>query len=136
MAKGESYSDSFRDNIATYTKEGKRNWVYPKKPSGRFYNARKIVATLLLAFLFTGPFITIHGHPILQLNILERKFTILGMVFWPSDFYLLALAALTTLLFIVVFTDIFGRIWCGWACPQTIFMEMVFRKIEYWIEGD
>ncbi len=136
MAKGGSSTDSFRDNIATYTKEGKRNWVYPKKPSGRYYNARKIVAAILLAFLFAGPFITIHGHPILQLNILERKFTILGMVFWPSDFYLLALAALTTLLFIVVFTAVFGRIWCGWACPQTIFMEMVFRKIEYWIEGD
>jgi cytochrome c oxidase accessory protein FixG len=136
MSNKEKNSESFRDSIGTLTKEGKRNWIFAQKPSGMYHKARAVVATILLAFLFAGPFITINGHPILQLNVLERKFTILGMVFWPSDFYILVLAALTLLLFVIVFTSIFGRIWCGWACPQTIFMEMVFRKIEYWIEGD
>ncbi|HUH33670.1 MAG TPA: cytochrome c oxidase accessory protein CcoG, partial [Daejeonella sp.] len=70
------------------------------------------------------------------LNILERKFVFFGVVFWPQDFYLFVVATLIFLVFIVLFTAVFGRIWCGWACPQTIFMEMVFRKIEVLIEGD
>ena len=69
-------------------------------------------------------------------NILERKFILFGIAFWPQDFHLFVLAMLTFIVFIILFTALFGRIWCGWACPQTIFMEMVFRKIEYLIEGD
>ncbi|MAO63814.1 MAG: cytochrome c oxidase accessory protein CcoG [Balneola sp.] len=127
---------NFRDHLATVNEEGKRNWIYPKKPSGRFYKARNIVAVLLLAFFFSGPFITINGNPLLLLNILERKFVIFGVAFWPQDLGLLVFGMLTFILFIVLFTVVFGRLWCGWACPQTIFMEMVFRRIEYWIEGD
>jgi cytochrome c oxidase accessory protein FixG len=127
---------NFRDHLATVNEEGKRNWIYPKKPSGRFYNARNIVAVLLLAFFFSGPFITINGNPLLLLNILERKFVIFGVAFWPQDLHLLLFGMLTFILFIVLFTAVFGRLFCGWACPQTIFMEMVFRRIEYWIEGD
>lgn len=128
--------DSFRDHLSTVDKEGKRNWIFPKQPSGRFYKARNVVAVLLLLFFFSGPFITINGHPLLLLDILERKFVIFGMAFWPQDLYLLVFAILSLIVFIVLFTAIFGRLWCGWACPQTIFMEMVFRRIEYWIEGD
>jgi len=69
-------------------------------------------------------------------NIFERKFILFGHVFWPQDFFLLAITAITFFVFIILFTVAFGRIWCGWACPQTLFMEMVFRKIEYWIEGN
>jgi cytochrome c oxidase accessory protein FixG len=127
---------NFRDHLATVNEDGKRNWIYPKKPSGRFYKARNVVAVFLLAFFFSGPFITINGNPLLLLNILERKFVIFGVAFWPQDLHLLVFGMLTFILFIVLFTAIFGRIWCGWACPQTIFMEMVFRRIEYWIEGD
>lgn len=127
---------NFRDHLATVNEEGKRNWIYPKKPSGRYYNARNIVAVLLLAFFFSGPFITINGNPLLLLNILERKFVIFGVAFWPQDLHLLLFGMLTFILFIVLFTAVFGRLFCGWACPQTIFMEMVFRRIEYWIEGD
>lgn len=126
----------FRDHLATVNEEGKRNWIYPKKPSGRYYKARNAVALLLLAFFFTGPFITINGNPLLLINILERKFVIFGVAFWPQDLHLLVFGMLSFILFIVVFTAIFGRLFCGWACPQTIFMEMVFRRIEYWIEGD
>lgn len=127
---------NFRDHLATVNEEGKRNWIYPKKPSGRYYTARNIVAVLLLVFFFSGPFITINGNPLLLLNILERKFVIFGVAFWPQDLHLLLFGMLTFILFIVLFTAVFGRLFCGWACPQTIFMEMVFRRIEYWIEGD
>jgi len=127
---------SFRDSIATIDDEGKRKWIYPKKPKGRFFNARSILSVVLLAFLFAGPFIRINGRPLLLLNILERKFVFFGQVFWPQDFYIFAFAMITMVLFVVLFTVVFGRLFCGWVCPQTIFMEMVFRKIEYWIEGD
>lgn len=126
----------FRDHLATVNEQGKRNWIYPKKPDGRFYNARSVVAVLLLIFFFSGPFITIGGNPLLLVNILERKFVIFGVAFWPQDLHLLVFGMLAFILFIVLFTAVFGRLFCGWACPQTIFMEMVFRRIEYWIEGD
>ena len=132
----ENPAESFRDKISTVDEQGKRIWVYPKKPRGPFYRARTIVSVLLLLILFGGPFIRINGEPLLLLNVLERKFVIFGQVFWPQDFYLFGLAMITLVIFIVLFTVVYGRLFCGWVCPQTIFMEMVFRKIEYWIEGD
>lgn len=130
------YDEQFRDGIATVDQEGKRVWVYPKKPKGYFHNLRSVVSIVLLLLLFSGPFITINGRPLLLLNIFERKFVIFGQAFWPQDFFLLALLLITFFVFVILFTVVFGRLWCGWACPQTLFMEMVFRKIEYWIEGD
>lgn len=127
---------AYRDRIASMGDDGKRKWVFPRKPSGRFYNARTWFSYLLLAIMFAGPFITINGRPFLLLNILERKFIILGMAFWPQDSYIFVLATLTFVVGIILFTVIFGRLFCGWACPQTIFMEMVFRKIEYLIDGN
>ncbi|MGD9900111.1 MAG: cytochrome c oxidase accessory protein CcoG [Calditrichaceae bacterium] len=129
-------TDSYRDSVSTVDKEGKRIWLYPKKPKGPLYKARNLVSLFLLAILFAGPFIKINGQPALLLNVLERKFYVFGLTFWPQDFYLFVLASVALVVFIILFTVVFGRIWCGWACPQTIFMEMVFRKIEYWIEGD
>ncbi len=128
--------EAYRDSIRSITEDGKRAWVFAKKPSGRFTRAREVVAVFLLGIFFAGPFLTVNGQPILLLNILERKFIVFGMAFFPADFHLLALGGLTLLLSLVLFTAIYGRIWCGWACPQTIFLEMVFRRIEYWIEGD
>jgi cytochrome c oxidase accessory protein FixG len=130
------YEDEFRDSIATVDSKGKRVWINPKKPSGRLHRWRIVVAIFLLSLLFGGPFIKIAGQPFLLLNILERKFVVFGQVFWPQDFVLLALVLITFFVFVILFTVVFGRIWCGWMCPQTIFMELVFRKIEYWIEGD
>lgn len=128
--------NDFRDHLSTVSSTGARNWIHAKKPKGRFYNARSVVAVFLLIFFFSGPFITIKGNPLLLINILEAKFVIFGLVFWPQDLYLLVFGTLTFIVFIVLFTSIFGRLFCGWACPQTIFLEMVFRRIEYWIEGD
>ena len=136
MVASKNKNESFRDHIATVDAEGKRVIIYPSKPKGRLHRARLIVSWVLLAFMFLAPFVKLGGHPLLLFNFFERKFVIFGLAFWPQDFHLFVLATLTFVVFIVLFTVIFGRLWCGWACPQTIFMEMVFRKIEYWIEGN
>ena len=130
------YDEEFRDSIATVDAEGNRVWVYPKKPKGKFHNLRTLVTLILLGVLFAGPFIKVDGHPLFLFNIFQRKFILFGQVFWPQDFILFGLATITFFVFVILFTTAFGRIWCGWACPQTLFMEMVFRKIEYLIEGD
>lgn len=127
---------SFRDSVGTIGNDGRRVWIYPQKPAGWYYKARTWLSYALLLILFGMPFVRINGLPLLMLNIPERKFIILGQIFWPQDFYLLVLAMLSLIIFIVLFTVVFGRVFCGWVCPQTIFMEMVFRKIEYWLEGD
>jgi len=132
----EKAEETFRDHLATVDEEGKRIWVYPKKPKGKLTNYRALVSYVLLAFLFGAPFIRIDGQPFLLFNIFDRKFIIFGQVFWPQDFFLFVIGFITTLVFIILFTVVFGRIFCGWVCPQTIFMEGVFRKVEYWIEGD
>ncbi len=128
--------EAFRDSIGTVDKSGKRNWIYPKRQKGRFYKYRTYVSFVLLALMFGMPFIKVNGQPLMLFNILERKFIIFGLTFWPQDFHLFVLAMLVGIICIVLFTVVYGRLFCGWACPQTIFMEMVFRKIEYWIEGD
>lgn len=130
------YDEEFRDSIATVDERGKRVWVYPKKPTGSIHTWRIAVTTLLLGLFVTGPFLKVSGKPLLLLNFFERRFVIFGNAFWPQDFILLAITLLVFFVFIILFTVVFGRIWCGWMCPQTLFMEMVFRKIEYWIEGD
>jgi cytochrome c oxidase accessory protein FixG len=126
----------FRDHIATADRQGRRKWMYPRKVSGRFFRWRTWFSWLLLLIMFAGPFITIRGNPLLLLNIVERKFVVLGQIFWPQDMIIFAVALLVFAVGIIVFTTAFGRLWCGWACPQTVMMEMVFRKIEYAIEGD
>lgn len=126
----------FRDHLATADREGRRLWIYAKQPRGRYYTARKWVSYVLLAILFAGPFIRINGNPLLLVNVIERKFSVLGQVFWPQDGFVLALSLLLFITGIAVFTAAFGRLWCGWTCPQTVLMEMVFRRLEYWIEGD
>ena len=126
----------YRDSLTTLNEEGKRLWVFAKKPVGFYHTMRAIVASVCLILFFIMPFIKINGHPFVLINVLERKFILLGTAFWPQDFFLLLLAMLIFFVFIILFTAIFGRAWCGWTCPQTVFMEFVFRKIEYWIEGD
>ncbi len=127
---------SYRDQISTVDESGKRVWVYSKRPHGRYTRYRQLVSYLLLGLLLGGPFIKIGGEPLLKFDIIDREFVILGQVFWPQDFHLAVIGMITTIVFIILFTVVYGRIFCGWVCPQTIFMEHVFRRIEYWIEGD
>jgi cytochrome c oxidase accessory protein FixG len=128
--------DTFRDTIGTIDGEGHRKFLFPKKPSGKFYDYRKWISYFLLIVLVANPFVKINGNQFMMFNILERRFNIFGFPFWPQDFYLFVLFMIFGVVFVILFTVIFGRIFCGWICPQTIFLEMVFRRIEYWIEGD
>ena len=134
--KKDSLDQTFRDSVATISKEGSRNYISPQKPKGKLYNLRSYFSYFYLILFFTLPFIKIEGEPVFLFNVLERKFIFFSKIFWPQDFFIFAIGLLTFIVFVILFTVGFGRIWCGWACPQTIFMEMVFRKIEFFIDGD
>ncbi|WAC14076.1 cytochrome c oxidase accessory protein CcoG [Dyadobacter pollutisoli] len=112
------------------------NKLHPQKPTGQWHNRRVVFTVIVLTLLFVTPFIRLNGQPLLLFNVLERKFIIFGIFIGPQDYWLFGLTMLSFMVFVVLFTTVFGRLWCGWACPQTVFMEMVFRKIEYAIEGD
>jgi len=131
-----SKKSSFRDRQSTISEDGKRVWMFPKQPSGKLHQKRWGVAIFLLSVLFITPWIKYEGEPVMLFNILERKFILFGQLFWPQDFHLVVLSLITFIVFIILFTVVFGRLFCGWACPQTIFMEFIFRKIEYLIEGE
>jgi cytochrome c oxidase accessory protein FixG len=136
MKKNTNFDESFRDRISTVNREGKREYVFPKMPQGKLHTYRLIVSWFLLAIVFLMPFVRVNGEPYFLIDVISRRFILFGQIFWPQDTYLFAIIMLTMVVFIVVFTVSLGRLWCGWACPQTIFMEMVFRKIEYLIEGN
>ena len=127
--------DSFRNELASVATDGRRRWIYARQPAGRYYTARTGVAALLVAFLLAAPFVTVGGQPLMMLNVIERRFVLLGIVFPPQDLYLVVLIALSALVTLVLVTVVAGRIWCGWLCPQTVFLEMVFRRLEYLIDG-
>ena len=129
------HAESYRDRVSTVTDKGKRNWVFALKPSGKWYNYRKILAYFYLAIFFILPFIKVNGLPFMLINITEGKFILFSKIFWPQDFFIFAIAMITFIIFIVLFTVVFGRLFCGWVCPQTVFMEFVFRPIEWLIEG-
>ena len=133
--KNDLHDSYYRDKLTTIDSTGNRMWVFAKKVKGKFFTRRQVVAIVLLAILYITPFIKYQGEPIMLFNVLERKFILFGVVFWPQDIHLILLAFITSLVFIALFTVIFGRLFCGWVCPQTIFMEFVFRKIEWAIEG-
>jgi cytochrome c oxidase accessory protein FixG len=129
-------NETFRNSVGTMDETGKRKWVFPRKPKGKYTNYRNYASFLMLALFFGLPFLKINGNPFLLINVIDRRFFILGQPFYLQDFFILALGAVTSVIFVMLFTVVFGRIFCGWLCPQTLFMEMVFRKIEYLIEGD
>lgn len=129
-------ADDFRDHIATVNEKGKRVWIYPKKQKGKFFRRRQWVSYLLLLFLLVAPHIRFRGEPLILLNVIERKFVLFGSVFWPQDLYIFAIMMVAGVVGVVLFTVIYGRLFCGWVCPQTIFLEFVFRRIDYWIDGD
>jgi cytochrome c oxidase accessory protein FixG len=126
---------TFRDRASNVTDKGQRKWIYAAKPKGKFYNYRTYVSFFYLIFFFVLPLIKYNGMPFFMLNFIEAKFIVFGNIFWPQDFFIFAVAMITFIVFVALFTVIYGRLFCGWVCPQTIFMEMVFRKIEWWIEG-
>lgn len=136
MGTAENFQETtFRDRPSTFGKDGKRVWLFPALPKGKLYQIRRIIAWVLLIFFFSAPFITIEGTPIIFLNFAQRQFNLFGNTFYPQDFHLLVLAVISLIVFIVLFTVIYGRIFCGWVCPQTVFMEFLYRPIEHLIDG-
>ena len=127
--------ESFRNALASVHRDGRRKWVYARQPAGRYYRARTVLSWFLLVFLVSAPFIQIDGQPFVLLGFLDRRFVLFGLSILPQDFYLAVVIALTTLVTLALSTAVVGRVWCGWLCPQTVFMEMLFRKIEYAIDG-
>lgn len=136
LEKKSGIDQSFRDSVATINAQGGRNFLFPKKPKGKLYNLRTLFTLFYLTVFFTLPFIKVDDEPLFLFNVVERKFIFFGQIFWPQDFFIFAIGFLTFIVFVIVFTVVFGRVFCGWACPQTIFMEMIFRRIEYWLDGD
>ena len=130
-------NEAFRTEVATMEKNGKRKWVYTKKTTGKYTNYRAIVSSLLLLLLIVTPFIHLpNGNPIFKFDVFNTQFILFGYPFFTTDFFLLAFGMIISVVFIILFTTVYGRIFCGWFCPQTIFLEFVFRKIEFLIEGD
>lgn len=121
--------------LSTLNEDGSRRWLKPRPSTGKFWHARRAVAYILIALFTAIPYLTINGKPAVLLDIVSRRFTILGYTFLPTDTLLLAFTLLTIGIGIFLFTAIFGRVWCGWGCPQTVYMEFVFRPIERLIEG-
>lgn len=132
----ESTNESFRDSLATVDKEGKRKWIYAWKPKGKLYTMRKWLSYLYFVIFFGLPFVKINGRPLFMFNIPQGKFIVFGKIFWPQDFFIFGLAMITFIFFIILFTAAFGRLFCGWACPQTNFMEMMFRRVEFMVLGN
>jgi cytochrome c oxidase accessory protein FixG len=128
--------NNFRDTLTTSSTDGGRIWLYPELIKGKWFFRRAWVAYILLACLLVGPFLEWNQHPVFLFDVLNRTFIVFGVSFSPQDNILFVLALLTFFVFIFAFTNTFGRLWCGWACPQTIFMEWVFRPIERLIEGN
>lgn len=126
----------FRETLYTVDKLGNRKWVYPTILNGFFRARRKLVAIILIAIYLAMPWIVVGGQQAVRLDIPGRRFVFWGTTFWATDTLPLMffLAGLGLCLFL--FTSLFGRVWCGWACPQTVFLEFLFRPIEYLIEGN
>jgi len=133
---GSDDGETFRDHLSTVDKAGHRKWVYAQQPKGKWYNLRSYISWGFFLLLFSMPFIYVNGQPFFQFDIPDARFILFSKIFWPQDFFIFGLTMVTFVVFIILFTAAFGRLFCGWVCPQTIFMEMLFRKVEYWIEGD
>lgn len=116
--------------LSTMERDGSRRWLKPRLSKGSYLRWRRVVAYLLIALYSLLPFIEVGGRPFVLLDIPDRRFIIFGFTFLPTDTLLLALFMVGSLLGIFLLTAVLGRVWCGWACPQTVYMEFVFRPIE------
>lgn len=125
-----------RDTVTTIKSDGSRPFLFPAETHGRYTRLRRYSALALIAFYLSLPWIKINGYPAAFLDIAGRRFHLFGLTFATQDLWLMffAISGVGFTLFLV--TALFGRIWCGWACPHTVFLDHVYRQIERWIEGD
>jgi cytochrome c oxidase accessory protein FixG len=122
--------------LSTINPDGSRKWIKPKPSRGRWWHARRIVAYCLIAAFALIPYLKLGGRPLVQLDITHRVFSLFGGVFYPTDTALLALLVVSIFVAIFLVTALSGRVWCGWACPQTVYMEFLFRPVERLFEGE
>src|SRR6056297_440262 len=115
---------------------GSREWVYPQSIDGSFMRLRRWTFAALHVVLLVAPWVTVNGNPLLLIDIPARRVLLGGLVFTAADTIFLALLLFFLAFSLFFFTSIFGRIWCGYACPQTVFLETWIRPVELWIEGD
>ncbi len=121
--------------LSTMRQDGTRRWLHPRLSRGSFLRARRWLACALIAIFTLLPYARINGKPAVLLDLPHREFTVFGFTFLSTDTLLLALALLTLILGICLVTAVAGRMWCGWMCPQTVYMEFVFRPIERFLDG-
>jgi cytochrome c oxidase accessory protein FixG len=121
--------------LPTLNEDGSRRWINPRPSNGRFLTRRRAVAIGLIALFTMLPHVTINDKPAILLDLVARRFTFFGLTLLPNDTLLLALFLVCSFLSIFFITAIFGRVWCGWACPQTVYMEFVYRPIQRFFDG-
>ncbi|MEL6106785.1 MAG: cytochrome c oxidase accessory protein CcoG [Planctomycetota bacterium] len=121
--------------LSTLRKDGSRRWLRPRLSKGGFWQARRIVAYVLMAVFVLIPHLRLGGKPLILLDIGAFEFTMFGWTFLPTDTFALALFVLSVLVGVVLVTAVIGRAWCGWACPQTVYMEFLFRPIDRFFDG-
>lgn len=133
--KNESILSAPDQVLPTLLRDGKRKWITPALERGAKWHQRRWTAYGLIAFFVILPHLRVGGKPYILLDIASREFTILGHTFYPTDTPLLALLTLFTLGSIMLITSVAGRIWCGWGCPHTVYLEFLFRPIDRFFDG-